>query len=613
MIGRARRGTLFACAVALGAIACGGGASTPPPDTTPPSTPGGLGATAVSSGQIDLSWNPSTDGGGIAGYGVYRDGGLVWIAMGTAFSDTGLAAATRHCYRVTARDQAANESAFSPEACATTFAPDTTPPGPPPDLVTSTVSGSRIDLSWGAATDDVGVTGYRVKRDGAMVASTAARSWSDTGLLASVRYCYTVTAVDAAGNEGSPSAESCAETLPHRVWTRLLGTSAMDRARGVAIDAAGNVLVAGFTYGVLDPSALGSADALLVKYDRDGTRLWTRQLGSAANDWGLAVAVDAAGNAFVAGQTEGGVDGPSAGQSDAFLAKVDPAGTTLWARQLGTGGYDIAYGVAVDASGHAFVAGITQGALQGPSAGQEDAFVAKYDADGTLRWVRQLGTSGGDWAYAVAASADGYVYVTGETYGTLPGASSAGDGDVFLLKLDPDGATSWIRQVGTPVADTGTGVAVDRDGNVVVVGHTGSWTPCFGILGNPCAAGTDTFLLRYDPAGALLWSTQLGSNGNDNGFAVAVDGAGTVYAAGYTDGALGGQANAGGFDGFLARYEAGGAQAWTVLHGTAGFDTVYGAAVDPWGDVVVVGGTPGSLDGQANAGNDDLYVVKWRP
>jgi chitodextrinase len=185
------------------------------PDTTPPSTPTGLTATAVSSSQINLSWNASTDNVGVTGYRVYRDGALIaTLGNVTTYQDTGLSASTTYSYTVQALDGAGNASGQSSPATATTQAPDTTPPSTPTGLTATAVSSSRIDLSWNASTDNVGVTGYRVYRGGTLIATLGnVTTYQDTGLTASTTYSYTVDALDAAGNASGQSTSASATTL----------------------------------------------------------------------------------------------------------------------------------------------------------------------------------------------------------------------------------------------------------------------------------------------------------------------------------------------------------------------------------------------------------------
>src|SRR5213592_1023495 len=139
----------------------------PPPDTTPPSVPTGLTASAVSSSQINLSWAASSDLVGVTGYRVYRGGTQIATTTTTSFTNTGLSPSTTYSYAVAAFDAAGNLSAQSSPASATTpAAPDTTPPSVPTGLTASAVSSSQINLSWVASSDNVGVSGYRVFRDG---------------------------------------------------------------------------------------------------------------------------------------------------------------------------------------------------------------------------------------------------------------------------------------------------------------------------------------------------------------------------------------------------------------------------------------------------------------
>src|SRR5216117_1904062 len=177
------------------------------PDTIAPSTPTGLRALAASSSRINLSWSAATDNVGVIRYGVYRDGVRIAYIPGTSYANTGLSAATTYSYTVAAYDAAGNASAQSSAASATTKAPlDTQAPSIPTNLAATVVSASQIDLSWSPATDNVGVTGYRVYRDGTLAASPTGTSVSITGLSASTTYSFTVAAVDAAGNASVLSA-----------------------------------------------------------------------------------------------------------------------------------------------------------------------------------------------------------------------------------------------------------------------------------------------------------------------------------------------------------------------------------------------------------------------
>jgi chitodextrinase len=191
-------------------------------DTTPPSTPTDLTATAVSNTQVNLSWTASTDDAGVTGYQIERCEGsgcanftLVTTAAGTTYSDTGRSPATLYRYRVRATDTAGNLSAYSAIAQATTAGvPDTSPPTVPTGLSAQAVSSTQITLSWTASTDNVAVTGYRIYRDGALVDTAVGSPAQDTGLTPGTTYSYSVSAIDAAGNESARTAAVTATTPP---------------------------------------------------------------------------------------------------------------------------------------------------------------------------------------------------------------------------------------------------------------------------------------------------------------------------------------------------------------------------------------------------------------
>src|SRR5205823_5331397 len=156
--------------------------TTLPPDTTAPSTPTELFASAVSSSQINLSWTASTDNVKVTRYIVRRDGVKVATPAATSYADAGLSAATTYSYTVAARDAAGLLSPDPTSASVTTAsAADTTLPTTPTGLTAAAAGSTGANLSWSASTDNVGVTGYVVRRNGVQVATPAATSYADAG------------------------------------------------------------------------------------------------------------------------------------------------------------------------------------------------------------------------------------------------------------------------------------------------------------------------------------------------------------------------------------------------------------------------------------------------
>ncbi|WP_157068857.1 SBBP repeat-containing protein [Sandaracinus amylolyticus] len=469
-------------------------------------------------------------------------------------------------------------------------------------------------------------------------ASTACVAWIDcapgehvgsVGTATSDRACATCAEATFSTSANAPSctpwttcAEGMVEVTPGSStrdrtcavgeWTRQLGSTAGDLVGGVAVDAGGNVYVAGSTYGALpEQTSAGGTDAFLVRYDASGAHAWTRQLGTSSGDLADDVAVDAAGDVYVAGTTPGALHGQtSAGGTDAFVVRYDASGTAVWTRQLGAvAGNEHGHAVAVDASGNVFLAGVTSGTFPGETrGGSSDAFVASYDASGTLRWTRQLGSTGNEQALGVAVDASGNAYVVGHTDGTLPGQTRAGDNDLFVARYDASGTLAWTRQLGSTDGDSARDVAVDATGHAYVTGYTLGALPEQTSVG-----GADAFLLRFDASGTLVWTRQLGSTGYDVAQAVAVDAHGNAYVVGETLGVFPGQTNAGNSDAFVAHHDASGALLRSQQLGTTGPDYAHGVAVGSDGGVHVAGDTGGTFPDQTNAGGTDLFVARILP
>jgi chitodextrinase len=199
-------------------------------DIIAPSTPAGLSASAISSSQINVSWSASTDNVGVTGYRVYRAGTLLaTLGAVTTYQNAGLTPSTSFSYTVLAIDAAGNASAQSASASATTQAAlDTTAPSVPGGLTAAAASSSQINLSWSASTDNVGVTGYKVFRNGVQIATTSALAYANTGLLPATTYSFAVAAFDAAGNSSAQSAAVSKRTLAVRVARDFNGDGRSD-------------------------------------------------------------------------------------------------------------------------------------------------------------------------------------------------------------------------------------------------------------------------------------------------------------------------------------------------------------------------------------------------
>jgi chitinase len=221
------QGTYHADDISLQGQGGGGG------DTTPPSNVSGLTSPSKTSTSVSLSWSAATDNVGVAGYNIYRNGATSPTAQttgtGTTFNNTGLTPSTAYTYTVKARDAAGNvSSAFSNQISVTTNASggDSSPPTVPGNFRVTGTTNTSVALAWNASTDNVGVTGYEISRNGSVVTTTSGTtlSYNDTGRTACTTYTYNVRSRDAAGNwSGSSNQISGSTTGCTGGGNKLLG------------------------------------------------------------------------------------------------------------------------------------------------------------------------------------------------------------------------------------------------------------------------------------------------------------------------------------------------------------------------------------------------------
>lgn len=333
------------------------------------------------------------------------------------------------------------------------------------------------------------------------------------------------------------------------LWGDQFATGTWTRGLAVGVDADGNVFVAGDTKGQLGEfPGTGEADAFVVKYDKMGSPQWLKQFGT--DDWDVpsALATTEEGDIVLVGYTQGVLGTIGDGTyKDGFAVKFGADGARKWTEQFGTAKEDTANAVAVDANGNVFVAGTTEGALAvADNAGASDLFVMAFDADGKDRWTQQLGGEEYDSATAIGVDGCGNVFVTGYTYGTLTERVSEGAYDAALIKFTDEGEQVWLEQFGGGGSDVAYALAIDDEGNVFVAGETDVAFPGQTALGL-----TDIFVRRYSPDGKEPSTGLFGGDGDDIPLALALDASGKLVLAGSTTSALTSALPAGETDGFV--------------------------------------------------------------
>ena len=461
------------------------------------------------------------------------------------------------------------------------------------------------------------------------------------------------------------------------------GTSTGDAGTGMAVDLVGNVYVAGIfrgsaTFGLGEANqttltSAGSDDVFVAQYDSSGLLQWAKRAGGAGMDRGSGIAVDGAGNVYVAGIFQGSATFglgeanqttlTSAGSDDVFVAQYDFDGTLLWAKRAGGTGLDRGVAIAVNGLGNSYVTGWFNGTAifgQGQStqtsltsAGSDEIFIAQYDFDGTLLWAKRAGGAGMDQGAGIAIDGFGDVTMTGFFNGMATFAqgqanqttlTSSGNRDMFIAKYDSIGTLLWAKRSGGTGADRGFNIVVDGMRNSYVTGlFNGSATFGLGQANQTTLTSVgldDMFVAQHDASGTLQWVKRAGGTGSDSGLGIGVDGLGNSYVTGFFNGITHpgpatfglGEPNqttllsAGDRDIFVVKYDSNGLL-WAKRAGAGGTSTDQGLglAVDGSGGIYTIGyfgdnavGASATFgQGETNqttltsAGGTDIFVAKF--
>ena len=342
-------------------------------------------------------------------------------------------------------------------------------------------------------------------------------------------------------------------------YSRLLGASGLDEAASVAVDAAGNVYVAGTTSSPGFPGTSGSPggiDVFVTKLDaRGSTVLYSTYIGGSGIDEARGMTIDTLGNVYVVGSTTS-TNFPTvsprqatlAGGSDGFLLRVSTTGGGLgFSTYFGGSDVDEVNAIAVDAARNMYIAGTTRSAdfplLNAAQVyqGQLDGFVSKFAAAGTLVYSTYHGGTGMDTLEGIGVDAAGNVNTTGSTRSTnLPVLNAwrptpGGRVDAFVSRFSAAGSLLFCSYLGGSGNDAGRAVAVTASGWVFVGGSTASADFPVALAVQPAFGGElDAFLLELSPTGAIAWSTYYGGTRSERGRALALNQAGKLIFSGQT-------------------------------------------------------------------------------
>ena len=440
-------------------------------------------------------------------------------------------------------------------------------------------------------------------------------------------------------------------------WHTFYGSASDDSAGGMAVDAAGNIYIAGMSRALWLGNAgqfpihaySSNSDIVVVKLDRNGVYQWHTFYGSSDSDSSQAIALDANGNIYVTGdsyttwQGDGNTDPlhPHNDMDELFVLKLDASGAYQWHTFYGGIYNDQGNGLALDLSGNVYVMGESGETYQGDGnqdprhayTGGWDYAILKLDANGAYQWHTFYGSATHDYAHGMALDSSGNVYVVGDSFAGWQGDNTAdplhgfaGGSDIAVLKLDQDGVYQWHTFYGSSDSDHVGGIAMDTSANLYIAGSsTATWqgdgdaSPL-----HPFSGGSDMLVLKLNSGGAYQWHTFYGSGGIDRATGIAADGSGNLYVTGGADYTWQGDGGAdplhpyaGGLDVMVAKLTSSGGYRWHTFYGSTAYDQGADVALDGAGNIYLIGASDGTWQAEAGvnplrpyADGQDMFVMR---
>jgi hypothetical protein len=377
----------------------------------------------------------------------------------------------------------------------------------------------------------------------------------------------------------------------------------------------------------------------------------TKRMGGISDDRGYSITTDSAGNIYATGSFEGTVNfgadfgtvdiKTATGQEDIFVTRIKANGTYDWTRRMGGATSDIGISITTDPAGNIYVLGRFAGIvdfgtdfgasdIKTSAGGNFDVFITRIDVNGGYGWTRRIGGTSPDGGEEVSTDQMGNVYITGHfwqtvnfgaDFGTSDIKTSAGNSDVFITRINPNGTYGWTRRMGGTDFDDGLSITTDPAGNIYVTGEflgTVNFGADFGTSDTKLSVGgRDVFISSINANGGYGWTRQIGGTSDDSCNSITTDLAGNIYVAGFfgvvvdfgTDfGTIDSKSSAGDFDVFITRINANGGYGWTRRMGGISQEISYGITTDPAGNVYVTGYFQGSVNFGADFGTSDTKL-----
>lgn len=458
------------------------------------------------------------------------------------------------------------------------------------------------------------------------------------------------------------------------VWAKMMSGNNLETGNDVAADSFGNVYTVGDFRGTVDfdpgdanflvSSNVGQPSTFISKLDNTGNLIWAKGLVGAGSSYnhGFAITVDPSGNVYTTGYFSGTVDFDpgentqqnitSAGIYDIYISKLDADGNFVWVKTIGgASARSVGQDIVLDSLGNIYLTGYFWGSadfdpdsvdeFNVTSVSLDDIFICKLDSGGDLIWVKTMGGAAQAHAFSITLDSSDNVYTTGRFMGTVdfdPGeetaeATSAGDWDIYINKLDSNGNYVWAKTFGSANYDTGVGIDLDKSGNIHVSGtfsDTVDFDPGTGTHEVVSNGQGDIVIIKLSNAGEFMWVKTMGGASWDEGLAIKVDNAGNVFTSGYFfDDEVDFDPGAGTFnitspgwmDTFIVKLDRNGNFIWA--NAVLGLFSNRGNSIflDPTGSILLTGSFEGTTDfdpGEntfeltSSEGTQDIYVLRLK-
>ena len=370
---------------------------------------------------------------------------------------------------------------------------------------------------------------------------------------------------DLTSNGGNDSYVAKFDSNGNLLFAQNIGGGSSDEGLGIATDSNGDVWATGYFEGTIDIdsdgnndlTSNGGQDSYVAKFDSNGNFLFAQNIGGGSSDFGFGIATDSNGNVWATGDffgtididSDGNNDLTSNGGQDSYVAKFDSDGNFLFAQNIGGSSNDLGLGIATDSNGNVWATGFFRGSIDIDSDGNndltsnggQDSYVAKFDSNGNLQFAQNIGGRSSDEGLGIATDSNGNVWATGFFEDTIDidsdgnnDLTSNGGQDSYVAKFDSNGNLLFAQNIGGSSSEEGRGIATDSNGNVWATGYFEDTIDIDSDGNNDLTSNgsRDSYVAKFDSNGNLLFAQNIGGSSADQGYGIATDSNGNVWATG---------------------------------------------------------------------------------